>query len=312
MNALEALTAQKGIDEAEIIVIDDGSTDDTLERIKNFQVRYFYKSNGGPASARNMGIKEAKGSVVLFIDSDCIPQKNWFQSLTQPFLNPEVSGVKGIYITRQKDLIARFVQLEFEERYRMLAQQETIDFVDSYCAAFRKEALVRVNGFDPSFPKPDNEDVDLSFRLARAGYRMIFQPEAVVEHKHPRGLWKYVKVKFNRGMWRTAVYRRHPGKAVKDSYTPQTLKLQILSVIGLWGGLVLGALTGLWLPAALSLAVFIALIVHFMLKVFKFDPVAALISPIMLFIRANCFIAGIIAGINRQIISENSGARRTA
>ncbi len=294
---LEALCGQDDIEDAEIIVVDDGSTDDTAQRTKKFPARYFYKSNGGPASARNLGIERAQGGIVLFIDSDCTPRKGWLSNMTQPFEDSEIAGVKGIYFTRQRGLVARFVQLEFEERYLMLSRRESIDFVDSYSAAFRRDALLKVGGFDQSFPKADNEDVDLSYKLARAGFKMVFQPRAVVEHIHPDRLVKYLKVKFNRGFWRTAVYKRHPGKAVKDSYTPQTLKLQILSAAGVWGGLILGIAAGIWLPALLFAAAMLLLALIFMFKVFRIDPGAAVFAPIMLFLRATCFIGGIAGGI---------------
>jgi GT2 family glycosyltransferase len=297
---LRALTGQELIEYSEIIVVDDGSTDDTARMVKNFEVRYYRKQNGGPASARNLGIDNAQGEIVLFLDSDCVPQTGWLKQMTEPFKDKSVYGVKGVYITRQKSLIARFVQLEFEERYLLLSSKETIDFVDTYSAGFRIEALKSVGGFDESFPKADNEDVDLSYKLARAGYRMVFQPKAVIEHTHPGNLLRYLKIKFNRGFWRTAVYQRHPGKALKDSYTPQTLKLQILSAFGVWMGLIVWLFTGLWQFPAFFGAVFLMLTLLFMSKVFKYDSPAAAVAPALLFLRATCFTGGIGAGLLRH------------
>lgn len=291
--------------EAEIIVVDDGSTDDTAFRVKKFPVRYFYKPNGGPASARNLGVREARSGIILFMDSDCLPQPGWLEAMTAPFENPAIWGVKGIYVTKQRSLIARLVQLEFEERYRMLAARESIDFVDTYSAAFRKEALVEIGGFDENFPKADNEDVDLSYRLAKSGYRMVFQPGGKVEHLHPSSLGKYLKVKISRAFWRTAVYRRHPEKAIRDSYTPQTLKLQILSAVGFWVGLALWLVTGIWQPAALFALAFLTLALLFMFKVFRLDPLPASLAPVMLFLRANCFILGMIAGMFSHLPRRN-------
>lgn len=287
----------------EVIVVDDGSTDDTAARAGKYPVRILRKSNGGPASARNLGVREAHGDVILFIDSDCVPQPTWLKSMTEPFGNGEISGVKGIYTTRQKSLVARFVQLEFEERYMMLAGNSCIDFVDSYSAAFRKDDFLSVGGFDESFPKADNEDVDLSYKLARSGCKMVFRPEGVVEHlQHPDSLLKYIRVKFSRGFWRTAVYKRHPAKAVKDSYTPQTLKLQILAAAALWVGMLIGAVWNQWLPAAVIAVCFLLLTVKFMVKVFRYDPAATIIAPLMHLLRANCFLVGVTAGFFRHFL----------
>ena len=306
---LDAFISQDGAEQMEIIVVDDGSTDNTAEVARKYPVQFLHKPNGGPASARNMGVMAATGDIVLFIDCDCVPQSGWLEAMTIPFTDSEISGVKGVYITRQKSLVARFVQLEFEERYRMLEKQRYIDFVDSYSAAFRKEAFFRVNGFDESFPKADNEDVDLSYKLANAGCKMIYQPQAVVEHTHPDTLWKYIKVKFNRGYWRMAVYKMHPGKAVKDSYTPQTLKLQIACAGLFWIGLMLWILTGFWLVVAMVTAIFLILSVLFMNIVFYKDPPAALIAPFMLFLRGNCFLTGVAAGIWTHIIKKERAVK---
>ena len=280
----------------EVIVVDDGSSDKTSDAVKDYPIRYFHQNNAGPASARNRGIREARGEIVLFIDSDCVPQPGWLKAMTAPFADPEIDGVKGIYITRQRGIIARFIQLEFEERYRLLARAHFIDFIDSYSAGFKKEKLQEVGGFDENFPKADNEDVDLSYKLAAAGCKMVFQPEAVVEHTHPDTLIKYIKLKFFRAYWREMVYRRHPDKAVKDSYTPQNLKLQMLAVAGWWIGLSLYIAVD-WSPLLLAFtALYIFSLFPFILRVYGKDNGAESLTPLILLLRAHCFIAGTVFG----------------
>ena len=158
--------------------------------------------------------------------------------------------------------------------------------------------------FDESFPKADNEDVDLSFKLASAGYKMIFQPAAVVEHTHPATLIKYLKVKFSRGYWRMAVYKIHPGKAVKDSYTPQSLKLQILSAALFWPALLISLISTIDLFVSLITAIYMISILPFIVKVFSKDYPAAFAAPLMLFLRSNCFLAGVASGLVRQFLRK--------
>jgi len=299
---LQALLSQESEEPFEIIAVDDGSTDNTAEVLRKYPVKMLRKSNGGPASARNLGAQNSQGDIILFLDSDCIPQTGWLKALTEPLHNPEIMGVKGRYITRQKSLIARFVQLEFEERYRMLQKQPFIDFVDSYSAAFRRKAFLQVGGFDESFPKADNEDVDLSYKLAKAGFKMIYRPQAVVEHTHPAALKAYLKVKFSRGYWRTAVYKTHPQKALKDSYTPQTLKLQIIFSVLLWLAIIWWIISGKGIFVAGITAIFLLSVLPFIISTFKFDYQAALLAPLLLLVRANCFSAGIACAVIKHLI----------
>ena len=299
---IEALLAQKGAEQMEIVAVNDGSTDNTPKILDQYPVRVLHQPNSGPASARNHGFRESRGDIILFTDSDCVPQPGWLENMTAPFENPEISGVKGVYITRQKSLVARFVQLEFEERYKMLSKQPFIDFVDSYSAAFTKSALEHVGGFDESFPQADNEDVDLSFKLAAAGCKMVYAPQAIVEHTHPATLKKYLKVKFSRAFWRMAVYKMHPGKALKDSYTPQTLKFQILTAGLWWLTLLFAIITGIWPPHCAVSALFVLLTLPFIAAVFKKDAAATMLAPLMLFLRSNCFLLGVKMGILKNLL----------
>ena len=125
--------------------------------------------------------------------------------------------------------MARFAQVEFEERFDMLKRVGTIDMVDTYSAGFRKEIFLKMGGFDTSFPVANNEDTEFSYRMSKLGYRMVFNPDAIVYHlNHPDTIRKYARLKFWRGYWRMVVYKKFPDKMLKDTYTPQTLKLQIL------------------------------------------------------------------------------------
>lgn len=286
----------------EIVVVDDGSTDGTSKIAKEFNVKYLFQTNKGPATARNKGVHVAQGNIVLFTDSDCIPDHNWIQEMVRPFGNPDVVGVKGTYKTKQTDLAARFAQAEFEDRYDLLRKSPSIDMIDTYSAAFKKDVFLKIGGFDEDFPVANNEDTDLSYRLASSGYKLVFNPKAFVYHTHPDTFYKYLNLKFWRGYWRMIVYRRYPNKAVKDSYTPAIIKIQTMLMALSLPLFLLSLFTAHFIYLALLLwAVIMVSALPFSIKTSKKDIFLGIISPLVILLRSFVFAIGSAMGIIRSV-----------
>jgi lipopolysaccharide/colanic/teichoic acid biosynthesis glycosyltransferase/GT2 family glycosyltransferase len=281
----------------EIIVVDDGSIDDTAAAAESFGVRVIRQPNQGPAAARNVGVQAAQGELVLFTDSDCEPANDWIEQMCAPFTDPDVAGAKGAYRTRQRELTARFVQLEYEDKYDRLAQQDRIDFVDTYSAAYRRAVFLENGGFDPVFSTASVEDQELSFRLAQKGYKLVFVPTARVYHRHDRSIREYARRKFGIGYWKALLVRWHPEKVMRDSHTPQTLKLQIV-LLGLVAAA--AAVWPLWTMAGwgavILTAAFVLTAMPFLGKILRRDSSVLLIALPALIVRAAALGVGLVTG----------------
>jgi hypothetical protein len=218
--------------------------------------------------------------------------------MLKPFEEADVVGAKGAYRTRQKSLIARFVQIEYEDRYRRMKQFRDIDFVDTYSAAFRRNAFLEMAGYDTSFPVACAEDAELSYRMSARGWQMRFAPEAVVYHTHPSTLIDYLKKKYKFAFWRVRALRKNPIKTVHDSHTPQVMKLQLLLAPALGCGLIadLTQHTSGWLTFAVAVAFLISTL-PFTARAFAKDPMVGLVSPFFLAARACTQCGGVVAGL---------------
>lgn len=299
---LNSLLAQKAHGhQLEIVVVDDASRDKTAQIVSGFSgVRLLSQPrNAGPAAARNRGAREAAGEIVLFTDADCVPGETWVSEMVGSFTRDlAVAGVKGTYRTRQRELTARFVQLEFEFKYERMKRHRTIAFIDTYSAGYRRHIFLGAGGFDTGFPVASTEDIDLSFRLAAKGHRLVFNPNAYVYHRHPVGWTDFLKRKFKYAYWGAVVMRRYPDRVMNDSYTPLTQKLQMVMVPA---GLTALGLAWLeppvwkWVAAAAWLGVIVCML-PFMVTSFPKDWKATFFSPAFLIPRALVQTAAVLAG----------------
>jgi len=291
------LTQSEPRERYEVTVVDDGSTDDTRQVAQRYAVTLLDQPHEGPAAARNRGVAASQGEVVLFTDADCVPAPDWIEEMARPFQEQDVVGVKGAYRTRQRGVMPRFVQCEYEERYERMAKLKQIDFIDTYSAGYRRQIFLAEGGFDTAYPNASVEDQEFSFRLAERGYKMVFNPKAIVYHRHPETLVAYLRRKFNIGYWKVRVMRRHPAKAARDSHTPQSLKIQMALAVILVPLLVL-VLASDWFCslALLTVVLYLGSTLPFVIKTTIKDPLVGVVAPFFLFLRALALSLGMLKG----------------
>lgn len=285
-SCLNALREQDTDLPYEVIVVDDDSADNTAELAGSLCDQLIrHREKKGAAAARNSGIHAATGNILCFTDADCTPKNDWIRQMILPFKNHEIIGAKGVYRTKQKEVTARFVQIEYEDKYDLLLTQDRINFIDTYSAAYRRDVLLTNDGFDEQIFYV--EDQELSFRLASRGYQMVFQPSGAVYHLHSSTMWAYLRKKFMIGYWKAQILRRFPGRAIQDSHTPQVLKVQMLILV-----LILFSAAGMLLTSwssialAASILAFLLTTIPFLAKAWPKDRIVTLAAPFLLGVRA--------------------------
>jgi len=181
LNALAALTWPA--ERREILIVDNGSTDDTAAVAARTGHTVITEPEPGAARARNAGVARARGRILAFTDADCLVTRRWLDELVAPFADPAVGGVGGrteTYrpVTPAERHAARIQHLDAE---RHLAHP-TFPFAPTANAAFRREVFDAIGGFDPAFPW--GEPIDFCKRLVRdTGFRLAYAPRAVVFHR---------------------------------------------------------------------------------------------------------------------------------
>lgn len=212
---LEACIAQT-VPPHEIIVVDDGSTDDTAAIVERYDLRCIKGKHAGPAAARNAGARAATGDVIVFTDSDCVPERQWLAKLL-PAFDEGAFGAGGSYACANgQHLLARLIHDEIVVRHQRMPREA--DFLGSFNAAYLRSVFWDVGGFDEDFVAASGEDNDLAYRIHDKNGMLVFNAEARVAHYHPTRLLPYLRTQARHGFWRMKMYAKHPARSGGDHY----------------------------------------------------------------------------------------------
>lgn len=218
-----AVIACRAADEAEVLYVDDGSTDASAARAAAAGATVMASPRRGAGAARNAGWRAARFELVWFVDSDCVARPDALGSLLQHFEAPEVGAVSGAYDNAAPDsFVATLIHEEIAARHRAMPQD--VDFLASFCVVYRRDVLEQLGGFDERYLR--GQDADLSFRAVDAGHRLRFDRRSRVAHFHERRLLRYLRAQYHQGYWRAFLHTEHKGHAGGDSYSKLSDHLQ--------------------------------------------------------------------------------------
>ncbi len=176
----------------EILVIDDGSTDETANKAKREGVNVIAKENAGKASTLNLGIEKVKGEIMGCIDADSYPDEDALLKMVPYFDDPGVAAVTSAILVRNpKNFMQRLQEME----YILIAWgRKLLDYLHSVyvtpgpLSLYRKDVLKKIGGFDE---RVLTEDIEIAFRLQRKGYKIRMALLARVYTNVPKSFRKW-------------------------------------------------------------------------------------------------------------------------
>jgi glycosyltransferase involved in cell wall biosynthesis len=206
----------------EIVVVDDGSTDDTIEWLQTNtaqlpHVKLYEQAHKGAAAARNLGVERAQGDTIIFIDSDLVVTPTFLQSHGSALLAGQQTLGNDKLFTYGAVINTANFENPTSESYKIM------DFSNAYFAtgnvAIAKHWLLEVGLFDLGFSLYGWEDLELGVRLKEQGIKMIKCPAAVGYHWHPAfsldRLPRMIEQEIERGKMGVVFYQKHPTLDVK-------------------------------------------------------------------------------------------------
>jgi glycosyltransferase involved in cell wall biosynthesis len=196
----------------EVIVVNDGSTDQTAEIIRQHGARGIHVPNGGLSRARNLGIEAASGDIIAFTDSDAHPDQDWLYYLVCALEEQQAAAVGGPNIAPNGDgFVAACVDCSPGNPTHVLLDDEKAEHIPGCNMAYWKGPLLQIGMFDATH-RSAGDDVDVCWKLLVRGHTIAFSPSAIVHH-HRRGTVRaYLRQQQGYGFAEAHLQRRYPGR----------------------------------------------------------------------------------------------------
>src|ERR1051325_6236472 len=195
----------------EIILVDDGSTDDTQAIAAKYPtVRTIVQKNMGLSIARNVGIQAATGEIVAFTDSDCRADVDWLFYLVNDLLSSGAAAIGGHnFPPPEDDWVAGCVAASPGAPAHVMLNDRAGEHIPGCNMAFYKSVLNELGGFDPIFTKA-GDDVDVCWRLQQLGHTIAFSHAGFVWHYRRASVRAYLRQQRGYGEAEALLKRKHP------------------------------------------------------------------------------------------------------
>jgi mycofactocin glycosyltransferase len=222
----------------EIIVVDDGSTDDARDVVSRYPVKLVSREqNCGQSAARNAGVLAAQGDIVAFTDSDCIAEPSWLQDLV-PYFEDSRNALVGGYVASfyQESVLDRYEEakspLNMGNEVVAGAGAESDFYVPTCNMLVRRDAYLKMGGLSENLRV--GEDVDFCWRLKEDGFRLVYVPRGRVRHKHRNRFRETFKRRFDYGTSEPVLYSRHEAISKHYPWQPLCMSVFLLCAVGLF------------------------------------------------------------------------------
>lgn len=219
---LQAL-AESSLRPLEVIVVDDGSTDASAEVARAAgAIVVATGAQSGPAKARNLGARAAKGAILFFLDADVCVHPDTIERVAEAFQrDPSLDAVIGSYDDSpgSKDFLSQYKNLMHSFVHHTSSAEAGTFW--SGCGAIRRDVFLAFGGFDESYTRPSIEDIELGYRLRSAGKKIVLDRDIQVKHLKHWTFWNLIRTDiFSRGIpWTELILR--------DRHMPNDLNLHL-------------------------------------------------------------------------------------
>lgn len=248
--------------ECEVLVVADGESDGSWKKAEDFGARVLLLPEPrGPAVARNLGARQATGDILFFVDADVVVSPETVGQVIAVFdREPDVAALFGSYddTPAAGNFLSQYKNL-FHHYVHQTSDENAVTFW-SGCGAIRRDVFLAMEGFDEDFRRPSIEDVELGYRLTKAGYRIRLIKDIQVKHLKRWGVRSLLRadILYRAVPWTALILRE--GSLLNDLNLKMSSRISTASVYLLLLSLA-GSLRFHWLlvPAALCSLVLLAL-----------------------------------------------------